>query len=73
MRLAALIVVGTFAAMTTTPVPARASITAPPRSDAPRHNVEQIAHHCGPGHHWVARHKNHAGHWVSGHCVTDRH
>jgi len=29
----------------------------------------EITQGCGPGLHWVGRHRNRYGAWVSGHCV----
>jgi len=35
-----------------------------------RYRVE-IALRCGPGYHWVGRHRNRYGAWVPGRCVRN--
>jgi hypothetical protein len=32
-------------------------------------SIVEVDNRCGPHAHYVRRHRNHAGHWVSGHCV----
>ncbi len=32
-----------------------------------------VAQGCGPGFHWVARHRNRYGAWVPGHCAKNIH
>jgi len=31
----------------------------------------EIAQGCGPGFHWVGRHRNRYGAWVPGHCARN--
>jgi hypothetical protein len=31
----------------------------------------EVAQGCGPGFHWVGRHRNRYGAWVPGHCARN--
>ena len=33
----------------------------------------EVAQGCGPGFHWVGRHRNRYGAWVPGHCARNIH
>src|SRR6266436_6074200 len=38
---------------------------------APNQYYRQVAQGCGPGFHWVAKHRNRYGAWVPGHCARN--
>src|SRR5271166_1633443 len=37
----------------------------------PNAYYQQVAQGCGPGFHWVGKHRNRYGAWVPGHCATN--
>jgi hypothetical protein len=71
MRLLSLLLVGAFLAF---PLGAEAAPLAMSKADVtPSSSIEPVAGpRCGPRAHYVRGHRNHAGHYVKGHCVRDR-
>lgn len=68
MRVPALLFLGVLA-VAAAPAPLRAATVAPPLAQAaPSPNIIEVDRRCGPGRHWIARHRNRAGHWIRGHC-----
>jgi hypothetical protein len=71
MRLVTFALIGLIGSMI---VPLTASAS-PPRAmrlqaDSVPYFVE-VAQGCGPGFHWVGRHRNRYGAWVPGHCARN--
>jgi hypothetical protein len=54
------------------PLAAEASPASPGRMEAGTNAYSvEIAQGCGPGHHWVGKHRNRYGAWVPGHCARN--
>jgi hypothetical protein len=68
MRVAALLFIG-FVGVMAYPEPSHAVSVSTSRIEAaPSPNIVEVDRRCGPGRHWIHRHRNRAGHWVRGHC-----
>jgi hypothetical protein len=73
MRVAALAIIGLIG-LTTMSVPLSASPAGSVGREAGAASyLVQVAQGCGPGFHWVARHRNRYGAWVPGHCAKNIH
>lgn len=72
MRLAAVLSIG-FLCLAACPLPAHAIMPAAGRVEAaPSPPIVEVDRRCGPGRHYIRRHRNRAGHWVRGHCSRRR-
>ena len=73
MRVATLIVLGVLTGVGVAPAPARAIAMTPPTAEVgPSPNIVQVDRRCGPGRHWVRRHRNRDGNLVPGRCFRNR-
>lgn len=72
MRLLSTLLVAAFLAVPFTVEAAPLAMSKP--DIAASSNIEQVAGpHCGTHAHYVRGHRDHAGHYIKGHCVRDHH
>jgi len=73
MRVAVLAIIGLIG-LTTISVMASASPAGSVwRERSAASYLVEVAQGCGPGFHWVARHRNRYGAWVPAHCAKNIH
>jgi hypothetical protein len=71
MRAAVLAFVGVIG-LAMVPLTAQAFSAGPGRIEAGSNPyISEIAQGCGPGFHWVDKHRNRYGGWVPGHCAKN--
>jgi hypothetical protein len=71
MRVVVFLFIGLIG-LTIPPVAASASPAGAVRSEAGAIlYLVEVAQVCGPGFHWVGKHRNRYGSWVPGHCARN--
>jgi len=68
MRIAVLAFIGLIAMSMTISASLAGSL---PRQAGAAPYLVEIAQGCGPGFHWVGKHRNRYGAWVPGHCARN--
>jgi hypothetical protein len=73
MRLAGLAIIGLIGLTTMSVTVSASPAGSVGREAGAASYLVEVAQGCGPGFHWVGRHRNRYGAWVLGHCAKNIH